>query len=386
MVTKCKCMVKLFKLLHKVLLFAFLILISSCIEQFIPLVGEDKDIIVVEGLITDQPGQNIIKLSISLPLGGKDAAKPLIGCIVTISDDFGNNYSLHETVSGTYIADPAFQGVVGRSYTLRIATNESHQNLSYQSSPVLMKPVPPIDSIYYDKIVLSRMSDGWPSGEGCQIYLNTHDPENICRFYRWEYVETWKFQIPYSVPNNQCWVSSNSDKINIKSTSTFSSDRIERHPINYITNTTDRLKIRYSILVNQYSLNENEYIYWEKLQNIVEQVGSLYDITPASIPSNILCIEKPNENVLGYFSVSAVKSKRIFINDNFNGIANPYSSCEDFIVTGSKPIPNLGVSVWVLISHSVPPPPYRVVTYSKGCYDCTVRGTKIEPEFWIDAR
>jgi len=386
MVTKCKCMVKLFKLLNKVLLFAFLILISSCIEQFIPLVGEDKDIIVVEGLITDQPGQNIIKLSISLPLGGKDAAKPLIGCIVTISDDFGNNYSLHETVSGTYIEDPAFLGVVGRSYTLHIATNESHQNLSYQSYPVLMKPVPPIDSIYYDKIVLSRMSDGWPSGEGCQIYLNTHDPENICRFYRWEYVETWKFQIPYSVPNNQCWVSSNSDKINIKSTSTFSSDRIERHPINYITNTTDRLKIRYSILVNQYSLNENEYIYWEKLQNIVEQVGSLYDITPASIPSNILCIEKPNENVLGYFSVSAVKSKRIFINDNFNGIANPYSSCEDFIVTGSKPIPNLGVSVWVLISHSVPPPPYRVVTYSKGCYDCTVRGTKIEPEFWIDAR
>ena len=46
--------------------------------------------------------------------------------------------------------------------------------------------------------------------------------------------------------------------------------------------------------MNQYSVSENEYLYWDKLCTIVEQVGSLYDITPDSIPSNITCIEKPD--------------------------------------------------------------------------------------------
>jgi hypothetical protein len=41
---------------------------------------------------------------------------------------------------------------------------------------------------------------------------------------------------------------------------------------------------------------------------------------PSSIPSNISCIDDPNEKVLGYFSVSARSSKKIFIKDIFSGL------------------------------------------------------------------
>lgn len=78
---------------------------------------------------------------------------------------------------------------------------------------------------------------------------------------------------------------------------------IDRHPVIYISNLTDRLKTKYSILVNQYSLNEDEYNYWKKLKNITVSVGGLHDIIPSLIPSNIVCIENPGEKVLGYFSV-----------------------------------------------------------------------------------
>lgn len=372
------------KIILQVLFFSLLLLLNGCIVQFIPEISEDQELLVVEGILTDQTGPNTIKLSKSLPLGGKNAAKPLNGCSVTITDDLGSIFTLFETVAGTYVTSGYFHGMIGRSYTLHIKINDGNRNLNYQSFPMEMKPVPPIDSIYYEKVIFNEKYMGSIPAEGAQIYLNTHDPENSCKFYRWEYAETWEFRLPYLVPNSTCWISSNSDKINIKSTASLAEDRILRYPLNFVSNMTDRLKVKYSILVNQYSLSEDEFAYWEKLQNITEQVGGLYDITPASIPSNIWCIENPGEKVLGYFSVSASSSKRIFIKDRFLGLIDLYNNCISDTVFDGGPIPNLNTYVWVIIDHQSPPNPYRVLTSVKGCYDCSVRGTPIEPVYWRD--
>ena len=370
-------------ILQYVSLFLLLVMSGSCIKMFVPAISENPDMLVVEGLITDQPGQNTVKLSTSMPLGGRNAATPLSGCFVTISDDLGGIYNLSEGALGIYITNPSFQGVVGRTYTLHIKTNLSRNNLSYKSLPVLLKPVPPIDTVYYEKVVLSRADDGWPTGEGCQIYINTANTDNICKLFRWEYKETWEFDIPYNVPNNKCWITNNSDKINIKSTTGLSAGIIKRQPINLVSNSTDRLKVRYSILVNQYSLTDDEFVYWDKLQNILQNVGSLYDIIPSSIPSNISCIERPDENVLGYFSVSSVKSKRIFVRDQFRGMPDLYNNCENVSINYFAPYPGIGTTAWVIIDHPSPPP-YKILTYIKGCADCSVRGSTTRPDYWED--
>jgi hypothetical protein len=130
-------------------------------------------------------------------------------------------------------------------------------------------------------------------------------------------------------------------------------------------------------------MNEDEYNYWERLQNITAQVGGLYDIIPSSIPSNIECIEKPDEKVLGYFSVSAKSSKRIYIKDNFEGIIDHYNNC----ITDTIPyidVQGLGISLWILDDGQYHIPPYKVLTDNKGCADCTVRGTTVKPGYWVD--
>jgi len=374
------------KTVGQFLLFSFLMVLSSCIAQFIPEIDEEQELLVVEGLITDQPGTNTVKLSMSMPLGSKKTAKPLKGCTVWISDDQGGSFNLQENISGgTYTTDPAtFQGVVGRLYTLHINTNNVYTNLNYKSLPMEMNPVPPIDSIYYEKISIGEDDGPWSANQGCQIYLNTYDPTSSCEFYRWEYSETWEFRLPYSAPVNRiCWVSDNSDRINIKSTSVLVEDRITRYPLSFISDRTDRLRVKYSMLVKQYSLNEDEYSYWEKLQNISEEVGGLYDITPAAIPSNIWCIEDPNVNVLGYFSVSASSSKRIFIRDTFLGIIDLYSECITDTIYGHNPIEGLNEHYWLL--EEIEEDRYaRIITKYPGCADCTIRGTNIEPLFWKD--
>lgn len=368
------------------ILFLIFLFFNSCITQFVPQTNEDKQLLVVEGLITDQPVVNTIKLSRSLPLGTRNTANPVNGSIVSISDDLGNTYFLSETYSGTYVTDPAiFKGEIGRKYSLHIKTNTLNNTHNYESYPVEMKPVPHIDSVYYEKKAIME-TDGITTQEGCQIYLDTHDPANVCKFFRWEYSETWEFHLPYQVPNQVCWISNNSSVINIKNTSVLDQDKIEQFPLLFISNQTDRLELKYSLLVNQYSLNEDEYLYWEKLQNMSEQVGGLYDMIPSGVPSNVYCVDNPNEKVMGYFSVSANSSKRIFIKDRFAGIIDPYTNatCIADTVFGGGNIPNLNVGAWVIITNFMPP--YRVITRTKGCADCTVRGTTIEPDFWKEGK
>jgi hypothetical protein len=192
------------------------------------------------------------------------------------------------------------------------------------------------------------------------------------------------FRLPYFVPNNTCWITNNSNKITIKNTSVLAEDKVARLPLIFISNETDRLSERYSILVNQYSISEDEYTYWEKLQNISEEVGSLYDITPSSIPGNIFCVEDPGEQVLGYFSVSAKTSKRIYIDESFRGLVDLYGVCPLDTIVGGAAIPGLNSWVWVIVDHPLPPPGYKVITERKFCADCTVRGSTIKPDFWDD--
>jgi hypothetical protein len=368
----------------QIFLVSVLLLLNSCITQFIPKTSENKEILVVEGLLTDQPAMCSVKLSKSFPLGGRSTAKTLSGYIITVSDDLGSIVNFTETSPGTYTPPGSFLGVAGRFYTLHIKSNSMPNSINYESFPVEMKAVPPIDSIYYEKKTLNEGDEYTSKQEGCQIFLSTHDPTNQCKFFRWEYTETWKFILPYPVKNQICWISSNSDLVNIKSTVVLSDDNIIKYPLNFVSNSSDRLRVRYSILVNQYSLNEDEYLYWEKLQNIGEQVGGLYDIIPSSVPSNVFSLADPNEEVLGYFSVSAITSKRIFIKDFFAGTVTPYTDvrCIADTIRGNGPVPDLNHTAWILVQNSMPP--YTVTTNDKECADCTLRGTNVKPDFWTD--
>ncbi len=367
------------------MLFVFL---TGCITEFVPVTEEKKELLVVEGLITDQPGINTVKLSKSMPFGKKSEAKPLSGCFVSISDNKGNRYWLNENSPGTYITDSAsFRGRKGVIYTLRITAGDGINSLNYESYPVEMIAVPPIDSIYYEKLVVKEDYLNYGGIDECQIYLDTHDPQNLNKYYRWDFDETWVLRLLWPVEKIKCWVSDTSTTINIKSTAAFDESRIIRHPVTYISNATDRLLREYSISINQYSLSEDEYIFWEKIQTLTDQAGGLYDIIPASVPSNIFCVENPGEDVLGYFSVSAKSSKRIFIQDDFGGIIDQYPDCPIDTVYGEVEIWGLDVSVWVLSDN--PPgswgfgsPRVRILTDKRGCADCTTRGTINKPSYW----
>jgi hypothetical protein len=360
-----------------------LLLVIGCSVEFIPDPEENKEQLVVEGMITDQNRINRIRLSGSLPVGKPLVRKPVKGAVVTITDENAIITTLKESPAGTYSTDSlSFRGRVGGSYSLTIKIN----NVTYETDFIEMKPVPPVNSLYYKKEVITASRDTNYVDEGCRIYVDSYDPSGNCLFFRWDYAETWEYRIPYAVTNKVCWVTERSDEILIKNTSLYSQARVSKFPVLFISNSGDRLKETYSILVNQYSLNESEFDFWERVQNISQKVGNLYDISPMAIPSNIKCCENPEERVLGYFSVSAVTQKRLFIKDHFFGLPHFFIYCATDTITGKLPETGLNKDYWVIEDYGDEPLPFWVITTYRECADCTTRGTSVMPSFWQEFR
>lgn len=366
-----------------IILILFLVMTARCTVEFHPDVVGHQGQLVVEGMITDQNRANIIKLSTSVQIGKPLVRKPVKGAVVTVTDEKGIVTRLAESPGGTYSTDSLlFRGRVGGSYLLNIKINYE----TYVTDFIEMKPVPPINSLYYEKVVITASKDSNNIDEGCKIYVDSYDPYGKCLFFRWDYTETWEYRLPYLVANRICYITEKSDQVLIKNTSLYNQARVSKYPVLFITNETDRLKERYSILVNQYSLNEAEYDFWEKVQNISENVGNLYDVTPAAISGNVRCTTNPDEKVLGYFSVSAVTQKRLFIKDRFLGLPNFVTYCATDTIKGTLPETGLNTEFWVIEDYSDEVPPYWIISTFRECADCTTRGTTVMPPFWNEYR
>lgn len=95
------------------------ILITSCEEVIeIDLNSSDPQI-VIEGIVTDQPGPYTIEITKTTDYYNPGEYPTVSGAIVTISDGTGNFEILTETESGIYQAD-SLQGYPGRTYSLSV--------------------------------------------------------------------------------------------------------------------------------------------------------------------------------------------------------------------------------------------------------------------------
>jgi hypothetical protein len=368
-----------------ILSLSILLVTGSCITQFLPETNDITDFLVVDALITDQNSTYIVSLSRSALLKSKFQKRPVTGASVSITDNSGNNFILKEKKPGKYITDSLlFRGMVGRKYILNIFS----AGYNYKSDTVQMKAVPPIESIESEKIInpAYQLGGGTP---GYQLFVSTFDSTGNTQYYRWAFIETWEFRLPFdhiSMINRTCWKTDSSRSVFLKNTKSMAEDRVYKLPLNFINTETDRLTRKYSILLKQYSISEKEYLYWDQIQKIIQETGGLYDIVPVSVKSNITCIDDPAKQVLGYFSVSAVSEKRHFIYPDIKGFPEWYKNCPNDTVASWLPNPRLFKSEFPIQDYWYPGQtiayPYYVLTYNKKCWDCSLTGSKYKPAYW----
>ena len=348
--------------------------------------------LVVEGFINAAGGQTEIRLSRSAALDSPVVVAETAASInIEGKNGMASNFALTETGAGIYDGTgPALD--ITDQYRLHIRLTNGKEYVS-DFSPA--KITPPIDSVSWQY-----------APAGVSIYASTHDPQNSTHYYKWDFVETWKYTAAYNsseiyhdgtlVPRRDseqiytCYNTLASSDIIVASSTKFASDEIYDQSIQFIPFTTDKLIIQYSINVNQYALSQNAFEFFQKLQKNTEELGSIFDAQPSEITGNLHNLNDASETVVGYVECSTQTQKRIFIDRlqlpptqitsgyeycSYDTVINNSTTLETFFSSGGYYIPLYLVYAngqWVGETATGP-----------DCADCRYRGGVLEkPDFW----
>lgn len=366
-----------------VILFLFL---AACKKAYQPdIIASGNRYLVVEGVInTAANSVTLIKLSYSTNIVDSIAYDPELNASVIIENESGTSWPLQSQGEGKYISQPLSLSA-GQKYRLRILS----EGKDYQSDYLTPRNNPEIDSI------------SWERNEDVFTYVNTHDPLNNTRYYRWEYEETYEYHaifnaiwgldgrtiVPLDSTNQtwMCWMHNPSTDIILGSTVQLAQDVVNKMPLTTIRKNTEQLYYKYSLLVRQFSLTEQESQFWTILKKNTQQLGTLFDPQPAQIRSNVRCISNPELPVIGYVGACPVREKRLFIEryqvPGWPG-SIPNATCEVLIVSANP----IDYSIW---EHDPPYAPYYFITGGglaitlSSCVDCRTRGgSNQKPAYW----
>ncbi len=366
-----------------------LLLFFACKHPFDPpKIPVNNRPLVVEGFINATPDSSTtMTISRVQNLGQAGSLLPEWNAVVIIESEDGATYPLLEDGFGKYssghLSLPQF-----KNYRLDITTADGNK---YLTDFVEAKKAQPIDSLE------------WSQNSDVHIYVNTQDPLDSTKYYRWDYVETWNYlsnvSSPWGVENriifakdsltqtDSCWRTSHSTDIITTNSLALSQDLISHFLVCTVPVNTEKISDRYSILVMQYALTKEAYQFFLTLKKNTQQTGSLFDPQPSQLPSNLHCITHPEEKVVGFVYATSVTERRIFIrhtqvqNWHYPGLSG---ACDNLIYTFQNPTdfrifdyPDTTYAPYYFQSGG------GLVLIKKSCTYCTYYGgSNVKPLFW----
>ena len=379
--------------------FFTVLLLFACVKPYEPpAIRAKNNYLVIDGVInTNVNGITTVILSRSKNLVDTISFIPELNAKIAIVSTSGTVYNLVDSnQQGKYKSAPLNLNPAGQ-YKIQITTSNNHQ---YESAFVNVKTTPAIDSISWNQDDLTK---------GINLKVSTHDPNNQTKYYRWDFEETWQYNTkeiaqwvnvdgyirslgidflndPLQI--HQCWSTKLSPKIIVGNSIGLAKDVISLQPLHFIPYNDERLTVKYSILVSQYALSQDAYNYWQLVQNNSQSLGSLFDLMPSQLTSNITCVSDPNEPVIGYISASSIQQKRLFIRNNEvdNWLKRiPGYECLTRVIE-TDPVDfrrytfaDTTYAPWYFSGSN---PPFLVVV-KKSCVDCRVKGgVNVKPTFW----
>ena len=369
------------------------LLLVGCVEPYAPdAIKNPNRYLVVDGFLNGN-GVTTVKLSRTQNIAEDTLATDETGATIFIEDEQGAQEALAEVETGIYKTsvqlDPA------RRYRLAIRTAEGKV---YASEYVEVKQTPPIDEVPWNI-----------AGREVIISVDTHDPQNSTRYYRWECESTWEYTSAYNAflkydtaldsivgmgkdefSLYHCWQTEPSTDIRIATSVLLSQDVVSRYVLQTVPAESERLRIRYSLLVKQYALTKEAYQYWEALKKNTESIGTLFDPLPTQLTGNVHCLSVPDEPVMGYVGASTVQEKRIFIDRDElpEAWVIEYPTCPvDSILLADVPLYFEQSDQYLPYTQLyTTTSPFALLGYTiarRHCLDCTeLGGTNVEPDFW----
>jgi len=385
-------------------------MINSCVEPFSFDSETFESALVVQATITDKMIQHEVLLYKTHPI---DEDEPIVetNATVLIIDDIGRSYPFVETAAGSYLAVDAFAAEPNRQYQLKITLSDGKKyTSSFQSTPAVSS----IERVYADRITNDQGFDG------VSIIVDSNDPTNQAKYFRFQYEETYKLIVPewktmdliilvddapdcfvgtVQRPIDQltCFVSPTRKTSGVLDVSNLSDSQIIGYSVRFISSENYKMASRYSILVRQLVQTREANAYFATLDKFNDAGGNIFSQSQTGfVEGNIKADTNVEEPVIGFFEVATLSEKRIFFNytDFYYGEALPpyFIDCTpidlrqsdsggcsyNFYQVGNR-------NLIYYDEEEFGEPPFQITGYRvvfRLCGDCTAVGTPEIPDFW----
>ncbi|WP_247231953.1 DUF4249 domain-containing protein [Telluribacter sp. SYSU D00476] len=417
--------------------------LSGCVDAFDPQIKATVDVLVVDGMITNLPEPQIIRINRSRadPITGRFGTSPVTDATVEVIVDSSQVVPAHETVDGSYQLPSDFRGQTGRTYQLRITLKDG---TTYLSNQQLMPPVSPIERVQAEfNPRVPRPNHIIPTMGAHEFYLDTQDPESQHNYYKWDWtlyerkewckscsngiyavynilpnqyfhrmfvsgdelfedcfyppttpavngnepiVPSWYWVYDYRC-RTRCWEIIHNNNLNLFNDALSNGGPIKRRKVGVVPYNQRSPAL---VVIRQSGITPEAHSFFTLVETQTQNSGGLADTPPTAPIGNIRNAANPQEIVVGFFSASSVTELRYWL-DRRDATGLPIGAYDDngvilnweeelfYALTGRRPSPEPLPPFSPLISIYGGPP--RVPT---AICENNNTSTPFKPEGWRD--
>ena len=327
-------------------------LLTSCYKVYDPSVDKSEKVLVVDGMITNKTNVYVVVLTYANPYNSTNKAVPVSAASVYVTDNLGNSYIFTERDNGEYKSDSLqFTGIPGRIYQLHIVTPDGTE---YESETQRLLPEVDPENVYAEfdtKETLDSYTGLKVTTHGIDILSDiTNQSDTLPRFriasnlvmeYNWsvEIQKHWNdIEIHFDF---YCWktVNENSSFNLTDEEYSINSASIKKHQVCFLDKNYEvyasgyNLKVNWAdtsgtgietglhfftiqhriLYLNQYSINNETYLYYKSLNEQILSESKLFDPIAAQLTGNIKCVSDQEKSTIGFFEASSVSNSAYIV-------------------------------------------------------------------------
>lgn len=319
--------------------------LSGCVEPYDGKYGNELDLLVVDGYLTDAPERQTITLRRSDRFATPDRTGMVTGARLQLTVNETGTLPFTETDKGVYALPESFRGKPGDRYKLSIVLADGK---TYESTTEKMPSAVPINRIYQEfdpKGIKQNETAFLPAHH---LYVDVQDPVSERNFYLWKWT-LWERQYACATCTNalyqtyaqgcvqsqylyvppiiydyacegDCWEIFRETDLNVfadiySNGKTITAKKVATLP--FFSWDPALVELR------QLSLSTDAYRYFSLIDQQTQRTGSLTDTPPAALSGNVKNVHNPNEHVMGYFSAAAVTIQKYWLQRKDATFAKP---------------------------------------------------------------
>jgi len=330
-------------------------MLISCVDEISLNVDSENSFYVVDAQITDELRIHTIKLNSSAIIGeGNDNIfKPVTSAEIKVIDREDNSIQFFESADSPGVYEAMMSASVNMEYRLEAKLSDG---IIIRSDPIITQATPQIDSISFDVKIIKELNAAGNTVENqyIDVFANTTITNATGPFLKWRIEGEYEFlELPTFTGTRTCYIKPLLDINSIVTLDTRETENeitgqfINRIPID------SKFDLLYCFHLYQYSISEEEYEFLSQSIQLLELEGSLFDLPPGKLQTNLFVENKPEIEVYGFFSIVQEEYQRLFVTEDDLGLII-YSPC------------------------------YSGFNREAGCFDCTTRfrSTLEKPEYW----